>query len=73
MSTTTVAEVPLAEIDLSDVEFWLQPEAYREGAFRTLRRGPTGLRRFSMALATFALGMALFALFFGLVAACDRL
>ena len=38
MSTTTVAEVPLAEIDLSDVEFWLQPEAYREGAFRTLRR-----------------------------------
>ena len=40
---------------------------------RTLRRGPTGQRRFSMALATFALGMALFALFFGLVAACDRL
>jgi cytochrome P450 len=37
MSTTAVADVPLAEIDLSDVEFWLQPEAYREGAFRTLR------------------------------------
>jgi cytochrome P450 len=38
VSTTAVADVPLAAIDLSDVEFWLQPEAYREGAFRTLRR-----------------------------------
>jgi methyl-branched lipid omega-hydroxylase len=38
MSTTAVADVPLADIDLSDVEFWLQPDEYREGAFRTLRR-----------------------------------
>ena len=38
MSTITVDDVPLAAIDLSDVEFWLQPEAHREGAFRTLRR-----------------------------------
>src|SRR5215471_684182 len=38
MSTTAVADVPLADIELSDVEFWLRPDDYREGAFRTLRR-----------------------------------
>ncbi len=31
-------DVPLAEIDLSTPEFWLQPRSYRDGAFRTLRR-----------------------------------
>jgi cytochrome P450 len=29
--------VPLGDIDLSSFEFWLQPEAFRDGAFRTLR------------------------------------
>jgi methyl-branched lipid omega-hydroxylase len=29
--------VPLADIDLSSFEFWVAPEEYREGAFRTLR------------------------------------
>jgi hypothetical protein len=32
-----IPEVPLADINLSDFEFWLRPEAEREGAFRTLR------------------------------------
>jgi cytochrome P450 len=31
-------DVPLADIDLSTPEFWLQPRSYRDGAFRTLRR-----------------------------------
>jgi cytochrome P450 len=30
-------DVPLGEIDLSSIDFWLAPEEYREGAFRTLR------------------------------------
>jgi cytochrome P450 len=29
--------VPLDQIDLSSFDFWLEPEAYREGAFKTLR------------------------------------
>lgn len=29
--------VPLADIDLSDSEFWTQPRDWREGAFKTLR------------------------------------
>ena len=32
-----IPQVPLADINLSDFEFWLRPEAEREGAFRTLR------------------------------------
>jgi len=31
------AEVSLDQIDLSDIEFWAQPPAFREGAFKTLR------------------------------------
>jgi cytochrome P450 len=31
-------EVPLAEINLSGFEFWLESESYRDGAFRTMRR-----------------------------------
>jgi cytochrome P450 len=32
------ADVALDDIDLSDVAFWLEPEEYREAAFRTLRQ-----------------------------------
>jgi cytochrome P450 len=32
-----IRDVPLDEIDLSDIDLWLAPREYREGAFRTLR------------------------------------
>jgi cytochrome P450 len=32
-----IPKVPLDEIDLSSMEFWLEPEEWRHGAFRTLR------------------------------------
>ncbi len=30
-------DVPLADIDLSSFDFWLEPEVRRDAAFRTLR------------------------------------
>ncbi len=33
----TLPAVPLADIDLSDPEFWVKPREWREGAFKTLR------------------------------------
>src|SRR3954468_10455308 len=39
-------DVPLGSFDLSDPEFWLEPRAYREGAFKTLRDTP-GLQFFA--------------------------
>lgn len=32
-----ISRVPLADIDLSDPEFWLKDRSFREGAFKTLR------------------------------------
>lgn len=37
ITAESLPKVPLADIDLSDPEFWLRDRAYREGAFRTLR------------------------------------
>ena len=39
-------EVALADIDLSDPEFWLAPRSFRDGAFKTLRDTP-GLVHFA--------------------------
>ena len=36
----TLPDVPLADFDLSDVEFWTAPRDYRDGAFKTLRDTP---------------------------------
>lgn len=38
--TTSVADVPLDSIDLSDIEFWAGPREVREGAFKALRDTP---------------------------------
>lgn len=38
MSSPEIPDVPLAEIHLSDPAFWLRDGAWRDGAFRTLRR-----------------------------------
>ena len=38
--TTSTDQVPLADIDLSDPEFWTAPRSFREGAFKTLRDTP---------------------------------
>jgi hypothetical protein len=40
MPTTTVPTVPLEDIDLSTIEFWLAPRDWRNGAFKTLRDTP---------------------------------
>jgi len=45
----TLPDVPLAELDLSDVEFWKAPRDYRDGAFKKLRDTP-GLIHFEEAL-----------------------
>jgi cytochrome P450 len=37
---TPYDEVQLGEFDLSDIEFWLAPRTYREGAFKALRDEP---------------------------------
>ncbi|HXW34247.1 MAG TPA: cytochrome P450 [Acidimicrobiales bacterium] len=37
MTQESIAEMPLSEIDLSDMEFWARPWEEREAAFRTLR------------------------------------
>ncbi|MFK8023872.1 MAG: cytochrome P450 [Ilumatobacter sp.] len=39
-SDASVTPVPLDEIDISTMEFWAAPRAFREGAFRTLRETP---------------------------------
>ena len=54
MSTDTTSEyhlddVPLSDIDLSNIEFWTKPRSYRDGAFKTLRDTP-GLVHFEEAL-----------------------
>ena len=36
----TPTPVPVDEFDLSDVEFWMEPRDYREGAFVSLRNTP---------------------------------
>jgi cytochrome P450 len=45
----TLPDVPLADFDLSDVEFWKAPRDYRDGAFKTLRDTP-GLVHYEEAL-----------------------
>ena len=37
LSSDSLPTVPLADIDLSDPDFWVRDRAFREGAFRTLR------------------------------------
>ena len=45
----TLPDVPLAELDLSDVEFWKAPREHRDGVFKKLRDTP-GLVHFEEAL-----------------------
>lgn len=54
MTTDTTSDfhlddVPLSDIDLSNIEFWTKPRSYRHGAFKTLRDTP-GLVFFEEAL-----------------------